>query len=133
MIIAGIATMPDRLPYLEEVVGTIRPQVDVLRVYLNNFETVPSFLSSEEGCLSKNANGDLGDAGKFYWLDDKEKHDYSHYLTIDDDLGYPSNYVSTLVNEFDARDGQAVVGVHGSEFTDPIEDFVTSRKERYRF
>jgi hypothetical protein len=37
------------------------------------------------------------------------------------------------VSEFDARGGKAVVGVHGSEFTDPVEDFVTSRKERYRF
>lgn len=133
MILAGMATMPDRLPYLREVVQTIRPQVNVLRVYLNNFEEIPDFLSPEEGHLSRDASGDMGDAGKFYWLDDREGHSYTHYLTLDDDLGYPSDYVARLVEEFDARDKKAVVGVHGSEFSNPLDDFVTSRKERYRF
>jgi hypothetical protein len=133
MIIAGMATMPDRLPYLEKVVETIRPQVDVLRVYLNNFEEVPGFLMSEEACLSQDAKGDLGDAGKFYWIDDQEGVGYSHYLTIDDDIGYPDDYVERLAWEFDARQGKAVVGVHGSEFSNPLEDFVTSRQNRCRF
>ncbi len=134
MIIAGMATMPDRLLYLEEVVETIRPQVDVLRVYLNNFVDVPGFLRAGEAALSNTARGDLGAEGKFYWIDGKDGlGDYTHYLTIDDDLGYPRDYVSTLVDEFDARGAKAIVGVHGSEFDDPLEDFVTSRKERYRF
>lgn len=133
MIIAAMATMPERLPYLEGVVNTLRPQVDALRVYLNNFEAMPTFLSEDEGCLSSEADGDLGDSGKFYWLNGKDGLHCSHYLTVDDDLGYPANYVATLVEEFDARDGKAVVGVHGSTFSQPIKDFVTSREGRYRF
>ena len=133
MIVAGIATMPERLPYLEGVVNAIRPQVDVLRVYLNNFDEVPGFLAPDEGCLSEDAAGDLGAEGKFYWVDDHEKHNFTHYLTVDDDLGYPPDYVARLVEEFEARDRRAIVGVHGSEFEDPIQDFVTSRKARYRF
>jgi hypothetical protein len=50
MIVAGMATMPDRLPYLEEVVETIRPQVDALRVYLNNFEEIPGFCVQKKPC-----------------------------------------------------------------------------------
>lgn len=134
MIVAGMATMPARLPYLEEVVETLRPQVDALRVYLNDFEEVPGFLKPEEACLSRDAVGDLGDAGKFYWLNDKTvQSSCTHYLTLDDDLGYPEDYVATLKSEFDARNGQAVVGVHGSEFSQPVEDFVTSRQNRCRF
>lgn len=131
--VAAMATMPGRLEYLEQVVATLRPQVDVLRVYLNEFDEIPDFLQPGEGVLSSEANGDLGDAGKFYWLDDSEGHDYTHYLTVDDDISYPDNYVQTLVREFDGRGGKAIVGVHGSEFSFPIEDFVTSRKVRYRF
>jgi len=71
MIVAGMATMPDRLPYLEEVVETIRPQVDALRVYLNNFDDIPGFLQPDEAQLSDTAQGDLGAEGKFYWLDGK--------------------------------------------------------------
>jgi len=134
MIVAGMATMPDRLPYLEEVVETVRPQVDALRVYLNNFVEVPDFLRPEEAMLSSEARGDLGAEGKLYWMDGKDGLDgYTHYMTIDDDLGYPNNYVQTLKDEFDARGGKAIVGVHGSTFLHPMESFVESRDERFRF
>lgn len=133
MIVAGMATMPNRLPYLENVVETIRPQVDALRVYLNNFDEQPKFLNPDEAVMSQNEAGDLGDAGKFYWLDDETLRDYTYYLTIDDDLGYPEDYVARLKPESDARLGQAVVGVHGSVFSQPIESFVGSRQNRYRF
>jgi len=102
-------------------------------VYLNNFEEIPNFLTSDEACLSQDAKGDLGDAGKFHWIDDREGVGYSHYLTIDDDIGYPNDYVERLKWEFDLRKGRAIVGVHGSEFSEPIEDFVTSRQNRCRF
>lgn len=133
MIVAAVATMPERLLYLENVVRTIRPQVDILRVYLNNFVERPAFLTEEEGRLSHEAAGDLGDLGKLYWLDGKEGTGHSHYMTLDDDIGYPADYAARMVSEFDARGGKAIVGVHGSEFDDPIVDFVTSRKDRFRF
>ena len=133
MIVAGIATMPERVNYLEGTVEALRPQVDALRVYLNDFEEVPRFLKPGEGVLSSQAAGDLGDSGKFYWFDRREELEYDHYLTMDDDLGYPPNYVAALVKEFDARDGQAVLGVHGSTFLPTIADFVDSRDKRFRF
>ena len=133
MIVAGIASMPERTEYLENTVEALRPQVDALRVYLNNFNEVPRFLRSDEGVISSRALGDLGDSGKFYWFERTNELDHSHYLTMDDDLGYPSDYVSRLVDEFDARDGKAIVGVHGSTFQSTISDFVDSRDERFPF
>lgn len=133
IIVAGMATMPSRVNYLEQVVQAIRPQVDFLRVYLNGFDEVPDFLDPEEALLSEQADGDLGAEGKFYWVDDPECLDYTHYLTIDDDIGYPHDYVERLVDEFDRRDGKAIIGVHGSEFSFPIESFVDSRAQRYRY
>lgn len=52
LIVAAMATMPERLPHLENAVEALRPQVDVLRVYLNNFVEIPKFLSEEEAVLS---------------------------------------------------------------------------------
>lgn len=129
MILAAMATMPERIRTLEQVVAALRPQVDELRVYLNNFERVPDFLTSREMVLSAAAAGDVGDAGKFYWFD-KEQCDY--YFTVDDDLLYPTNYVARLIEEFEARKRTVVVGVHGFVFSTPIESYVRSRKERYK-
>ena len=134
MIVAGMATMPDRLPYLEEVVETIRPQVDALRVYLNGFNQIPGCLDPEEAILSAEAAGDLGAEGKFFCINGQRGVEgYTHYLTIDDDLGYPSDYVATLKAACDSYGGRAIVGVHGSTFLDPLVDFVKSRDERFRF
>jgi len=133
MIVAGIASMPERINYLEKTVEALRPQVDVLRVYLNNFESVPGFLKPGEGVLSSEAEGDLGDSGKFYWFDRRDELNHDYYLTMDDDLGYPSNYVAALIEEFEARNGQAIIGVHGSTFLPRVSDFVDSRDQIYRF
>ena len=79
MIVAAMATMPERAPYLEHVVETIRPQVDLLKVYLNNFVKCPPFLEPDEVCFSDAAAGDLGDAGKFYWIDGRDgANGYTH-------------------------------------------------------
>lgn len=133
MIMAAMATMPERSPYLREAVESIRPQVDTLRVYLNGFEEVPDCLEPDEAVFSQDAVGDLGAEGKFYWYDRAEGQEHRHYMTIDDDLHYPPDYVDRLREEYDARDGRAIVGVHGFVFDEPITSYVTSRKERYRF
>lgn len=129
MIIAAMATMPQRLHLLEKAISSIRPQVDVVRVYLNSFDEVPSFLKPEEGFLAKNFLGDIGDAGKFFWFD---KGGFDYYLTADDDILYPPDYVMRLVEEFEARHQKAIVGVHGFVFSEPIESYVTSRAEKYK-
>ena len=128
-----MATMPERSPYLAEAVKAIRPQVDTLRVYLNNFDGIPDCLTPEEVIFSQEAAGDLCAEGKFYWYDREEGKNHSHYLTIDDDLYYPPDYVERLKEEYDARRGQAVVGLHGYVFDDPITSYVYSRKEYYGF
>lgn len=74
MTIAAMATIPERLHLLEEVISSLRSQADVIRVYLNNFEKIPSFLGSDEGFLSKDALGDIGDAGKFFWFEKGRYH-----------------------------------------------------------
>jgi hypothetical protein len=127
--VVAIATMPERVQLLERAVASLRPQVDALKIYLNNFSKVPSFLSSEEVILSKNALGDLGDKGKFYWLN-QNAADY--YLTADDDIFYPPDYVERLVQEFEARHKKAIVGVHGFVFSMPIQSYSDSRSEKYK-
>lgn len=129
MTIAAMATIPERLHLLGKVISSLRSQVDVIRVYLNNFEKIPTFIASEEALLSREALGDIGDGGKFFWFD---KGEYDYYLTVDDDLLYPENYAATLICEFEKRRRRAVVGVHGFVFSEPIKSYVASRSEKYK-
>jgi hypothetical protein len=133
MIMAAMATMPERSLYLPGAVESIRPQVDILRVYLNNFDEIPDCLAPEEVVFSQEADGDLGAEGKLYWYGKEEGRGHDHYVSIDDDILYPPDYVERLQEEFEVRAGRAVVGVHGFVFDDPIASYIDSRKAHYGF
>jgi len=113
-VIAGLATMPERIKSLEETVNSILPQIDELHVYLNDFSTIPKFLKGPTIKIfrSEKEIGNIGDVGKFYTCE-KIK---GYHFTIDDDLIYPANYVSTFINEIERYQRKAVIGIHGRLF-----------------
>jgi hypothetical protein len=92
----------------------------------------PDFLSPEEGLLSHEVDGDLGDRGKFYWLDGEEGLDYSHYLTFDPRFRYSRNYVHAMVHESNVRDGKAILGIQGLTI-DPDSSGSLTLKDEYPF
>ncbi|MGM0530941.1 MAG: hypothetical protein ACQER7_06275 [Bacteroidota bacterium] len=113
-VTAALATMPERQESLKHVISSIINQVDEIHVYLNNFTSIPIFLKHEKikVFLSDNEMNDLGDVGKFYTAES-----VSGYLfTIDDDIIYPPDYVSSLITEIEKHYRQYVVGTHGRIF-----------------
>ena len=66
MIIAHIATIPERVGSLELVVGSLLAQVDKLWVMLNGHTEVPSFLRQLRNVQYEILDNSLGDAAK--WL-----------------------------------------------------------------
>lgn len=121
-IIAGMASIPNRRESLRKVVSSILDQVDELHVYLNGYGSVPVFLQHKKITVyrSQDHDGDLGDAGKFYACE-KAK---DFFLTIDDDLIYPPDYVATLINHIELYQRRCVVSVHGRILNDaPIESY----------
>jgi len=111
MIYGNMATYPKRADTIEEVVNRIAPQLDILRVVLNEFEDVPpgnypdnvEFLFPEE---------DLKDVGKFY---PETKDDASFIFLLDDDILYPSNYVERTLEMAKRYDKEATIfGYHAS-------------------
>lgn len=110
-IIAGVASIPERVQTLKIAVESIYWQVDRLVVYLNNYGTVPEFLEDPKITVARSEDhGDVKDVGKFHAL--KSTSD-GILFTIDDDIRYPPNYVSSLLDALEALNYQAVVGVHG--------------------
>ncbi|WP_208348907.1 hypothetical protein [Pseudaestuariivita rosea] len=115
-IVANLATYPPRHENLLPVVTSIASQVDLLNVVLNEYDSIPEQLASFPNVRAVIPDHDTKDAGKFY----PELDGATYVLLIDDDLLYPSDYVSKTVERFEALGaGGFVAGYHASLYRKP--------------
>jgi len=110
----NMASMPSRIIALQDTINTILPQCDLLNIYLNNFEQVPSFLNHPKINLyrSHNCIGNIGDVGKFYKVDQIQ----GYIFTVDDKIIYPDDYVHQMIGTIERAHRKAVVSNHGRNF-----------------
>jgi hypothetical protein len=122
---AAISTMPTRAAGFEIVVRAILDQVNMMFVYLDHFENVPTFLKDNPKIMVFRSEecGDYHASSRFLILE--EVLPPSVVLIVDDDIYYPSNYVESLVSSLAAFGGNAVVGVHGKIFLPPHTSYVS--------
>lgn len=113
IIIAGMATIPERLHSMLRVVDSISEQVDHLYIYFNRKGDINLDIIDLYKNVSVVSGEDIGANGKFYFLDNSDlKWDY--YFSIDDDFHYPSTYVDTMVKKIEKYNKEAAVCCHGS-------------------
>ncbi|MBU3626736.1 hypothetical protein ICN48_10885 [Polynucleobacter sp. JS-Safj-400b-B2] len=126
-IVAGVATIPERDEQLQNALMSLINQVDLICIYLNNFDFVPQWIQEHPKLkyFLSDEFDNRGDAGKFYAYD-KEEFDY--FISFDDDIQYPNNYVSQLVKI--SNEVNAPVGVHGSVLKYPFMGYY-ARESRY--
>lgn len=123
-VLASLASIPSRTDWLREVVSRLRPQVDQLLVYLNDYPAVPAYLDDEHITVVRSGDeGDRGDAGKFFGAG---QHTGVHVL-CDDDIAYPDDYVQRLLAGIECYASTAVVGFHSSTLREPFGDYAHSR------
>ena len=129
-IIAGMASINGRAKSLEDAVESVLPYVDRLVVTLNSYDHVPEFLKHPKIEVHQMDN-ELGDAAKFIGV----PYYPAFFLSIDDDIIYPKDYVWNLVNAIrdKRKEGKRVViGVHGKVMkTRPIASFYRGHKSMY--
>jgi hypothetical protein len=124
-VTASMASMPSREPLLRQTVASMLPQVDALNVYLNGYESTPSWIIHDKVQVIHSRDfGDLRDNGKFFFLD-ALLHGY--HFTIDDDIVYPPDYVQKCVLKIEQYRRQAIVGVHGVILANPFVRFMQGR------
>ncbi len=131
MIVAGIASVPWRQDTLQLTLRSIVKQVDKVNVFLNGYDTIPTFLTSNTPFLDiskvevyqSQQYGDLGDAGKHFCPDHLE----GYHLCLDDDIIYPPDYAAKMIRKIEEYKRKAVIGVHGTLFKKPIDRFMNSR------
>lgn len=90
MIRAHLATFPVREGIFRRVIRALLPQVDRLFLVLNEYRAVPADIAEEPRITAILPGEDYKDAGKFYFAPAPD----DIVFTVDDDIGYPSDYVA---------------------------------------
>lgn len=123
MIIAQIASMPEREHMLVSTVESLIDQVDRVRIALNNYTSIPVELA-REGIMIYKRNNEKGDAEKIYNLSTV----CGYVFLCDDDLIYPPDYVETMVDRLRGEDNQCILTCHGRIMNEkPVSNSYTDR------
>lgn len=128
MVIACLASIPERRHSLARTVASLAPQVDRLFIALNGYhETPPEVREFDTVRFHTNE----GDAAKFHffckfptWADS--------WFFCDDDLEYPSDYISQSLKHLEKHPG-AVLSYHGRRMKPrPVASYYKDRRTAYR-
>lgn len=127
-IIVNVASY-QRTDSLILTLKSIYNQCDKINVCLNNhIGEIPEFLFLPKINLTFTDNT-KGDAFKFLYLESSD----GYFFTIDDDLIYPPNYVSFMVNNCKKHNNKKIVTLHGRSFNKfPISSYYKSATEKYQ-
>lgn len=124
-VVIGMASIKEREALLKISLRSLSEQCREIYVYLNNYEAVPCWASEFKNVrflLGKEHLGDIGDAAKFYAISSAEKY----FISTDDDLEYPKDFVETLLLWQKRLKSKAWVTTHGRVLGDikaPIEGY----------
>jgi glycosyltransferase involved in cell wall biosynthesis len=119
-ITVSLASIPGRRDTLEKVVACLLPQVDQLNVYLNNYPDVPEFLSADKITVARSQDhGDHANLSKFFWMDAAQ----GYYMTCDDDILYPSDYVAKTIEGIERYNRRAIISWHASTLTKDFSNY----------
>lgn len=130
LISANMATFPARRKCSLEAIESIYDQVDVLRIYLNEYDVVPTEYQRDKievVCGPK----DLKSSGKVLWA----KQPNQYYFCVDDDILYPPDYVERTLRKLDSYNNNAIVSYHGRKFKNnrKVSNYFKGYQEYYHF
>ena len=110
MITANIATIPNRKDMLLMAYNSIVNQVD--EIYINT------------------GIDNMGDGEKFKYIHKQE----GYIFTCDDDIIYPPDYVTEMIDHIERFKRSAIVTLHGRTFDKfPIASYYRGRKQGYHW
>lgn len=100
-VTVGIATYPPRLTALPDTIESLHDQVDCIHVCLNEYRQVPAVLQRYSKVICTIPERNLSDLGKFLQLPKSN----GYFLTCDDDLLYPHDYVTKTITQLRKHGG----------------------------
>ena len=125
MIVANMASFPSRENNtLQEAIGSVSSQVDVVNLCLNEFKEIPNWLTGLTNVNAFIPEKDYKDVGKFLC---KPAPD-DDVIYVDDDIHYPRDYVTYLRSVADQyKEFSPIVGLHGVIYSDTFDGNPLSR------
>lgn len=119
---AGMASVAGNEVALRAAIMSLLPQVDRLFLYLNGFSKAPEFCENNPKItyFIDEDGTKYGDAGKFWGLEQVKD---AIYVTCDDDIIYPPDFVQHMVSELAQTGGRSVQAVHGSLILQPAVEY----------
>lgn len=125
---ANMATMPQRITTCIKAIESIYNQVDVIRLYLNNFDSIPKEFIDDKIIIKQGQ--DLKCTGRLWWALNPNEY----YFTIDDDIYYPETYVNDVVSKLNLYNDDIIVSLHGSTLKKGIlKHYFKSKEKSYHF
>lgn len=117
-LIGGLSSLFIRQCNLFKVINSMSPQLDILYVYLdyNDNEDINKDNIPNNVIINHRKNYNISGARcKFLFIEEcyKNYNDDFIYFSLDDDIKYPNNYISTTVNKINNYNNKAVISYHG--------------------
>jgi peptidoglycan/xylan/chitin deacetylase (PgdA/CDA1 family) len=127
-IVAGMATLPSRAATLPAALRSIVHQVDRLYLYLDGHQEVPEAARNDVRVIPifSRDEPNLASGGKFLGL--IREPERCLYVSTDDDIVYPPDYVARLAGRLSALGSRAIVGVHGVILRRPLASYLRDRE-----
>ncbi len=117
--IGGVASFNKREAVFKESIESVVDQLDHIFVFLNDYRATPEYLLRENITVFHGRDYiDLSANGKVFYLDKLED---CYFFSLDDDIKYPSNYVSEMLSAMKKYNDKVAVSVHGSIFPEIVE------------
>ncbi|HEH9711660.1 TPA: glycosyltransferase family 2 protein [Pasteurella multocida] len=134
----NICSIPSRIKQLQYTIGVLKNQCDHFHIYLDGYPEVPDFIkklgnkATVINCQNKNES--IRDNGKFILLEKliKENKD-GYYITCDDDIRYPADYINTMIKKINKYNDKAAIGLHGVIFPSRVNKYFSSDRIVYNF
>lgn len=120
--IVGMCTIPERISTLPRVLRSLHRQVDKIELALNGFKEIPTFLKAFPKVNATLTTNEKGDANKYYSIGN---HKNVYYLSCDDDIIYPYDYVSKMTRLADKY--KCLITVHGSNIPRKLTNYYTGK------
>jgi len=123
LTVAGMATIPERESTLEMVLDSLKDQVDIIELSLNNYLTIPKWLSKYSNLNPHCNTNEKGDANKVRYA---THYSDAYYFSCDDDIVYPSNYVEEYKKNIESE--KALITIHGSNINRKVSSYYKGKQ-----
>lgn len=116
-ITVSMASIPERVNGMYRTLESLLPYCDNFDLCLNGYgpETVLPFDDPKIHVVYMDERHDAGAGGKFYMA----HRTPGYFLTVDDDIIYPSDYIPKLIQAIERYKRMAIVGYHGMYILKP--------------